>query len=61
MRKVVPMWFWERYEDQDNLSYQLNQLLQAVNLSSHPQYLGALTDMHPFRSRILEFCSSPIF
>lgn len=55
------MWFWERSEDQDNPSYQLNQLLHAINLSSYPQYLDALTDMHPFRSRMWEFCSSPIF
>lgn len=30
-RKVVPSWFWERFEDEENFSRKLNQLLQAVN------------------------------
>lgn len=30
-RKVVPIWFWERYEDEENFPHKRNQLLQSVN------------------------------
>lgn len=67
-RKVVPMWFWERFEDQENPSHQLNQLLQALN-----PYFGKETPFFPtlsilalpqtrapFGSRMWEFRFPPI-
>lgn len=67
-RKVVLMWFWETFEDQENHSHQLNQLLQAVN-----SYFGNKSSFFPtiiilvlsqthtaFRSRMWEFCFPPI-